>query len=179
MGGFRRGAVTASVALALALIVGCAAPDQLGRGIAPPTTSDSNTVDYGGLPGVRIGQTLAELTAAGRMASSTEEACGPRLADLTTVSPVFDHDRLVLLWAYPPWHTPEGIAVGSPLADVRRAYAGALDLEQRPNTFAGLLVPDRHGNAYLILYDDDRVQKLIVGMEEYARLLYTRGFGTC
>ena len=132
-----------------------------------------------GLGGLEFGASEAELTRQGALLPETT-ACGPRLANISTVSPVFADDRLVLLWASPPMRTPEGIGVGTAIGTVWQAYprAKALSAPRGSHRFDGLLV-SRGERAYLFLHDGRRVRKVIAGYTEYARKLFDEGFGTC
>jgi hypothetical protein len=94
-------------------------------------------------------------------------------------SPVFEDNRLVLIWANPPLHTPEDVMVGSPMRVVRAAYPRGVTLPSAPGLFAALLVANGLGQAYLILHDEAIVQKLIVGLEAAARRLYASRLDTC
>jgi hypothetical protein len=98
---------------------------------------------------------------------------------LEAASPVFDDDELVLIWAYPPLHTPENVMVGTPVLHVRAVYPAAVTLPPSPGSFPALLVANGVGEAYLILHDDAIVQKLIVGRETAARELYASRLDTC
>lgn len=178
------GALLAGALLAvLAGAGGCAADVPVG--VANPTSASSpaagpDVADLSGLADLKVGASLADLVAAG-VVVRTEASCrGVAHATRPQVSPVFDGDRLVLIWLDPPLHTPEGVRVGSPLDAARSAYPDALVLDRPPGStqYQGLLVVggDR---AYLLLHDGDRVQKLVVGFERYARLLFDQGFGTC
>lgn len=151
-------------------------------GSAPSTGAPAGPPDVihlGGLHGLEFGASEAELTRQGLLMPPSM-ACGPRLANLATVSPVFADDRLVLLWASPPMHTPEGVAVGTPVDTVRRTYPDvtALDAPRGSHRFDGLLASEGD-RAYLFLHDDRRVRKIIAGYAEYARKLFDEGFGTC
>lgn len=164
---------------------GCGAKSPAGSpspSPSPPAGSrvDPDLVGFTGLPDIQIGASLRDLVAAGRVATPAA-ACGPAIVGHLGASPIFDGDRLVLLWANPPLHTVEGVMVGAPLDQVRRAYPDALDLlpPSGSTTFPGLLVRGEGGYAYLLLHDGVRVQKLIVGLESYARRLVSTGFGTC
>ena len=156
-------------------------PAACGRDApSPATTPDPNVVEFTGVRDLRLGASLRDLAAAGRVLTP-EAACGPVVSGLPAASPVFDGDALVLIWAEPPLHTPAGVMVGSTVAAARQAYpeAEALVPPAGSTTFPGLLVRDGSGHALLMLHDGDRVQKLIVGLESYARRLYTTGYGSC
>lgn len=111
--------------------------------------------------------------------------CAPRLPEHPALSPVFEGDRLVLLWVDPPLRTPAGLMVGSPVAAVRAAHPEAEELPAPavPYQFPGLIVPvagpGGAGHAYLFLHDQQTVQKLIIGYEQHARRLYHERFGVC
>ncbi|QSB14981.1 hypothetical protein JQS43_00885 [Natronosporangium hydrolyticum] len=132
-----------------------------------------------GLPGIEVGAPRVDLVRTQGLAQGPGD-CAPRLPEQPAASPVFDDDELVLLWANPPLHTADGVAVGSPVDDVTASYPDAEVLTAPAETyqFDGLLVPvDDH--AYLFLHDGEHVQKLIVGSQEHARQLFSNGFGTC
>ena len=166
------------VATLLLLLLGPAACGRTAPN--PATTPDPDVVEFTGVRDLRLGASLRQLAAAGRV-HTPESACGPVVSGLPEVSPVFDGDALVLIWAEPPLHTPAGIMVGTPVAAARQVYPGAEALEPPAGstTFPGLLVRDGAGRAYLMLHDGDRVQKLIVGLESYARRLFATGYGSC
>jgi hypothetical protein len=175
-------AITA--AALVAALAGCTDTDPSPGG--HPTSNSSPGPSYGphvvhfdGVPGIGFGDLRESLVAAGRLATG-EDACGPTLSATPEVQPVFDGEKLVLLWADPPYRTPEGVGVGSPVTDVRRAYPEAerLTPPAGSHTFPGLLVT-HNDRAYLFLHDDETVQKLIVGYTEYARRLFEHGFGEC
>jgi hypothetical protein len=147
---------------------------------APAAATESpEVVSYQGLAGIRFGDSRTELAGEHGMVQASGD-CAPQLPSYAGASPVFDDDRLVLLWADPPLHTPEGGAVGSPVATVNATYPEAEPLTAPLGSFQfdGLLVTSGD-RAYLFLHDGTTVQKLIVGYEEHARLLFNEGFGTC
>lgn len=169
--------VTGFLAAAMIMVglVGCGgAPDPAA---STPTAAD--VVSTEGLGPIRFGEAREDLEREHGLVQRSGD-CMPRLPAYPSASPVLDGDRLVLLWAEPPLRTPDGLTVGSPVTQVRQAYPEAQELAAPPESFQfdGLLVPvdDR---AYLFLHDQDRVQKLIVGYERHARLLFTESFGTC
>jgi hypothetical protein len=170
------------VALTALLVAGCAGataePTPQPRALTA-STYGPDVVHQGGLRDVRFGESMDQLTRRGEVVDDAE-ACGPRFAGLPSASPVFADGRLVLVWAYLPLHTPEGIGVGAPLETARLAYPGMIELKAPPRTyrFDGLMAVggDR---AYLFLHDGHTVQKLIVGYREYAQRLFDEGFGTC
>ncbi len=166
------------VLLATALVAGCTAtsdaPSKPGTPLYGP-----DVIHLDGLRNIEFGATEQELTQRGVLRPESA-SCGPQLADLSTVSPVFDEEKLVLLWVSPPMHTPEGITTGTPVDQVRDAFpaATALTAPQGTYRFDGLLA--RHGDrAYLFLHDGETVQKTIVGYADYAQKLFDEGFGTC
>lgn len=138
-----------------------------------------DVVSLDGLRDIRFGQPPAEMITRGVL-RTPEDACGPRLADIPQASPVFAEDKLVLLWFNPPLKTPENVAVGTTVTEVRKAYPDAQALTPPANsyTFPGLLVV-RGDKAYLFLHDNSTVQKAIAGYEKYARQLFQTGFGSC
>jgi hypothetical protein len=176
----RRWSISVGAALALLLtLVGSVASSH-----PPPATAvstpDPEVIDFSGLGDIRFGASMSALVASG-VVSTSEPACGPTFTGTEAATPVFDHDRLVLIWAHAPIHTPEGIMAGSSVDEARRAYPSAVALTPPAGTytFPGLLVTSQPDRAYLLLHDQGQVQKLIVGLERYARLLYETGFGSC
>lgn len=183
---YRRLAATAAVLVPVlaAALAGCTDTDA-SSGKSPATSSSPgpsygpHVVHFDGVPGIGFGDLKAGLAADGHLATG-QGACGPTFPATPEVRPVFDGEKLVLLWADPPYRTPEGLGVGSAVADVRHAYPAAEQLTPPTGSYAfpGLLVA--HGDrAYLFLHDDETVQKLIVGYTEYARRLFEHGFGQC
>jgi hypothetical protein len=149
--------------------------DPVGR------ISDPDLIDFTGLRDLRIGASQADLLAAG-IVTKVETACrAVEYPARRQVSPVFDGDELVLIWADPPLRTPENVTVGTPLDAARNAYPQAAELTPPAGstTYPGLLVRGPEGAAYLLLHDGEKVQKLIVGTERHLRLLFDTGFGTC
>jgi hypothetical protein len=147
---------------------------------SPAATTDPNVISFEGTHGVRIGQSIEELTAAGAMAPASP-GCARPFSDFSYADPVFDNEKLAFIWAYPPLHTPEGVMVGTEVAALHDAYPTAERLTPPAGspTFDGALVRNPNGVAYLILHDGDTVQKLIVGREDSLRMLYTNRLDTC
>lgn len=177
-------------ALALAAIVGLVAigstiigsdPNpEAGRSESAASPAGPADVIYlHGLRGIEFGASEQELTRQGALLPQTA-GCAPRLTNLATVSPVFVEDRLVLMWASPPMRTPEGIAVGTSIDEVRRTYPdlAVLDAPHGSYRFDGLLTTD-DDLAYLFLHDGRMVRKIVAGYAEFARKLFDEGFGTC
>ncbi|MEV4758891.1 hypothetical protein AB0J86_27865 [Micromonospora sp. NPDC049559] len=179
--------------LLVGLIVAAAASTSGGTRTAP-TTSDSrptrgperpatpygaDVLDLAGLPNVEFGDTEQELTQRGVL-GARGASCASGLNGMEAVSPVFDHDRLVLLWADPPVRTPEGVTIGTPVSQVRATYPALTRLTAPRGTyrFDGLLARDGD-RAYLFLHDGRTVRKTVAGYAEYARRLFDEGFGTC
>jgi len=171
-------------AVALVSVAGSTgwSPSRRGEASTPAAapTVDSNVIDFAGLRGIQFGASMGELEASGAV-STSEPACGPTFPDIKTASPVFDGDRLVLIWAHPPLRTPEGVTVGTSVAEAKRAYPSALALTPPAGSpvFPALLVTGGGDRAYLLLYDQGEVQKIIVGYERHIRLLFETGFGVC
>jgi hypothetical protein len=169
-------------ALTALLVGGCASaagdPTPQPRAHAAPTYGP-DVIHRGGLRDVQFGDSMDQLTQRGEVIENAE-ACGPRFVGLPNASPVFDAGRLVLVWAYLPLRTPEGIGVGAPLDAVRSEYADLIELRAPAGTyrFDGLMKVDGD-RAYLFLHDGHTVQKLVVGYREYAQRLFNEGFGTC
>jgi hypothetical protein len=171
------------MSLAALLASGCAG-DSAPAAVTPtalPATEDPNVIDFLGLREVAVGSSLADLTAAGAVAKDSTSCRGMRFTAVPYASPVFDGDKLVLIWANPPLHTPEGVTVGTSLDEARRVFPSAVELTPPPGSaqFPGLLISGGEDHAYLLLHHDGQVQKLIVGLERHARLLFDTGFGTC
>jgi hypothetical protein len=177
--------VTAALA-ALLTLPACAATERPARSGAAPVASTAPTPSHGpqivhfaGVQEIKFGDLKAELTSKGRL-QPQQESCGPTFRGVTELSPVFDGERLVLIWVNPPYHTPEGVTVGTSLADARRSYPTARELTPPAGSyvFPGLLV-SQGDRAYLLLHDGRTVQKTVVGFTEYANRLYQQGFGQC
>lgn len=146
---------------------------------APSAPSAAHTVSYDGVPGITLGAMSTDLVSRGRL-NAESPGCAQQLVGTPELSPVFDAGRLVLLWVYPPYETPEGIHVGSTVDEVRHAYpvATALTPPAGSYVFPGLMVTSGD-RAYLFLHDGHTVQKAIVGFTDFAKRLYTEGYGTC
>jgi hypothetical protein len=140
---------------------------------------DRHVVSHRGLAGIEFGDSRAELERDHGLVRASGD-CGPRLPSYPDASPIFEDDRLVLLWADPPLRTPEGIAVGDLVSTVHDTHLRAEPLTAPPERFRfdGLLVTSGD-RAYLFLHDGATVQKLIVGYEDHVRRLFHEGFGTC
>ncbi|WP_442933566.1 hypothetical protein [Micromonospora sp. CPCC 206060] len=150
-----------------------------GPTAAPPLDATvPEVIDLDGLGTVEFGDTEQELARRGVL--EPEAPCGPGLAGLDTVSPIFADERLVLLWASPPMRTPEGVTVGTPVNRVRAAYPDATGLSAPAGTyrFDGLLARDGD-RAYLFLHDGRTVRKTIAGYAEHARRLFDEGYSPC
>ena len=141
----------------------------------------AETIDFAGLPGVTFGATRTELLDQRLIEAGPVGCGGPQLTGRPYASAVFDRERLVLIWAYPPLRTPEGIGVGTPVDRARSAYPTAEELIPPPASprYPGLLVTGGGDRAYLMLYASGQVQKLIVGFASAARELFGTGFGSC
>jgi hypothetical protein len=169
--------------VAVMVATGLVATGLAGCAVAAEPTSqpatDPPVVTPAGLDKVAVGDLRGTLTRDHGLREGPGD-CGPRLPAYPSVSPVFDGDRLVLLWADPPVQTAQGLSVGSPVAQVREVHPGAEELTAPADSyrFDGLLVTV-DGLGYLFLHDQQQVQKIIVGYEKYARLLFHEDFGTC
>jgi hypothetical protein len=174
------------VALTLAGLVGSAGLVGCGdtANPAPAATEDPRVVSHLGRLEIQFGDTRAELQHDQGMVQRAGD-CAPRLPGNPALSPVFDRDRLVLLWVDPPLRTPSGVMVGTPVDQVLEAYPEIEELPEpsRPFQFRGLLAevdtPGADDRAYLFLHDQNAVQKVIVGYEQDARRLFHEQFGTC
>jgi hypothetical protein len=165
------------VAMLAGLLAGCTDPRPDHPNQRPSYGPD--VVHLGGVADIGFGDSLDELSRRGALVPQ-RESCGPRLTSLPTVSPVFANERLVLVWIDPPVRTPEGVTVGTSLAEARAAYPHARDLAAPPDSyrFDGLLV-EEGDRAYLFLHDGQTVRKAVAGYTEYVRRLFEDGFGTC
>ncbi|MEV6969622.1 hypothetical protein AB0M47_31355 [Hamadaea sp. NPDC051192] len=190
-----------TAAIAAMIVVGCLAATVLagawvlrGEGAARATSADRafdavadnapaasgpDVVTFSGIADVKFGDTVADLTAEHGL-TKPPGACVMRFGDLTGGDPVFDEDRLVLLWAHAPVRTPEGISEGSSVDAVRQAYSGEVELTPPAGSHAypGIMV-QQGDSAYLFLHDGTTVQKEIAGYADYVQRLYTDGFGAC
>ncbi|MER7460274.1 hypothetical protein [Micromonospora sp. NPDC126480] len=155
---------------------GAVRPD--GTAVVEPAAAVT-VVDLDGLADIDFGDTEDELTRRGILRTDID-ACGPTLAGHETVSPIFVDDRLVLLWAGEPVRTPEGVAAGTPLAEVRERYPAArhLDAPQGTYRFDGLLARDGD-RAYLFLHDGGTVHKVIAGYADWAQRAFDEGHAPC
>ncbi|WP_329106141.1 hypothetical protein OG792_00115 [Micromonospora sp. NBC_01699] len=144
-------------------------------------TFGPDVVHLSGVRNISFGDTEGELTARGVLQIEAEPAdCAAQIAGLDTVGPVFDRERLVLMWVSPPMHTPEGVTVGTSVNTVHARYpaATALIAPQGTYRFDGLLA--REGDrAFLFLHDGRVVRKTIAGYAAYAQKLFDEGFGLC
>nr|MDT0660009.1 hypothetical protein [Micromonospora sp. DSM 115978] len=179
------------VLLATCLVGGCSATvdapsrpidgDAGSTGIAEPNRGryGPDVIHLAGLRDIEFGESERKLTREGALVDPAAP-CGARLTGVATASPVFDEDRLVLLWAEPPMQTPEGITIGTPVEQVRKTYPDATKLTAPPGTyrFDGLLAKEGD-RAYLFLHDGRTVRKTVAGYADYARKLFEDGFGTC
>jgi hypothetical protein len=143
------------------------------------TSNEPDVINLDGLRGIEFGESEEELTRRGAL-ETQDAACAPGLTGMSTVSPTFDHDRLVLLWADSPVHTPEGVTIGTPVDQVRASYPAVTRLTAPRGTYRldGLLARDGD-RAYLFLHDGRTVRKTIAGYADYAQRLFDEGFGTC
>lgn len=175
----RTHAVVIGAAL-LAMTAGLVGAAGSGQPVPAATQLNQPVVTPDGLSGVEFGEDRAALTRDHGLRQGPGD-CAPRLPEQPAVSPVLDRDRLVLLWADPPVQTSDGFSVGTPIAQVRAAYPQAEELTAPSGSyrFDGTLVRLDGDRAYLFLHDQQQVQKLIVGYEHHARLLFSDGFGTC
>ncbi|RKR89499.1 hypothetical protein BDK92_3851 [Micromonospora pisi] len=151
---------------------------------APPTSGNTGSfgpdvVHLSGVRNIEFGDTETELTRRGVL-EPEPASCGPNLNGLATVGPVFDHDRLVLMWVSPPMHTPEGVTVGTPVNTVHARYPTATELTAPQGTyrFDGLMAQEGD-RAFLFLHDGRVVRKTIAGYADYAHKLFDEGFGLC
>lgn len=146
---------------------------------APRSTAGPDIINLHGVRDIEFGDTEEELAQRGVL-HVEETHCGPALAGLETVSPIFVDDRLVLLWVSPPVRTPEGVTVGTPVHQVQATYPAMARLTAPKGTyrFDGLLA--RQGDrAYLFLHDGRTVRKTIAGYADYARRLFEDGYSPC
>ena len=156
------------------------APDKSASGQLPEKAAyGPDVVHLDGLRDIEFGDTEQELARRGLLTPSIA-SCGPSLAGMDMVGPVFADDRLVLLWADPSMHTPEGVTSGTPVRQVQTTYPAStpLDAPQGTYRFDGLLVSEGD-RSYLFLHDGRTVRKTVAGYTDYARKLFDEGFGTC
>ncbi|MEV4842184.1 hypothetical protein AB0K20_02985 [Micromonospora matsumotoense] len=139
----------------------------------------SQVVGLHGLAGAEFGASETELTRRGVLRADAD-TCGMTLAGHGTASPIFVDDRLVLLWLDDPMSTPEGITVGTPVAEVLTRYPSAVRLRAPPRTyrFDGLLARDGD-RGYLFLHDGTAVREIIAGYADWARRLFDEGHSPC
>jgi hypothetical protein len=139
----------------------------------------SDVIHLHGMRNIAFGETEQELTRRGVLRPETT-SCEPGLAGISTASPVFADDRLVLLWVDPPVHTPEGVTIGTPVDTVQATYPAVTRLTAPQGTyrFDGLLAK-QGDRAYLFLHDGRTVRKTIAGYADYAQKLFDQGFGAC
>lgn len=167
--------IVASGIAALALAGGARA---MSTAPEPPAAGPA-LVTPQGVGELRVGDSRTELARDHGLTQRPGD-CAPRLPDDPAVSPVFDQDRLVLLWADAPLRTPEGVGVGTPVDALAGTYPAGQRLPATdPYGFDGLLVPGAGGNAYLFLHDGTTVRKVIAGSADHARLLFHHDFGAC
>ncbi|MFC4019349.1 hypothetical protein ACFOW4_15580 [Micromonospora sp. GCM10011542] len=153
-----------------------------GSGSQPPGPGASGAVEVvnlEGLPEIEFGDTEGELTQRGALRTDVT-LCGPTLTDHDEVSPVFVEERLVLLWAGDPMRTPEGVTVGTPVAEVWSRYPSVRHLHAPRGTYRldGLLA-SQGDRAYLFLHDGETVRKVIAGYADWAERLFDEGQGPC
>ncbi len=166
----------------LLMVGGCAQSTGTLQPTGPTATQYPDVIDFTGTHGITFGSTRSQLVSAHEVDTTPAAGCaGPQLTGIPYANPVFDHDKLVLIWAYPPLHTPEGVTVGTPLDQVHRLYprAEALTAPTGSQQYPALLVTGAADRAYLFLYDQGQVQKVIVGFASAARELFRTGFGSC
>ncbi|MDG4822347.1 hypothetical protein O7635_10845 [Asanoa sp. WMMD1127] len=170
------------VALALFALLAGYATQQGGSPAYASTTSSatrSDMVDFDGVRDARLGQTDTELRQGGAMTRPVN-ACGPVLTGVSAAHPVFADGQLVMLWANPPLTTPEGVGVGTSVADTRAAYPEATTMTAPAGSyqFDGLLVTNGD-RAYLFMHDGQTVRKTVVGYTADVQRLFTYGVGNC
>lgn len=140
--------------------------------------SDHNVINMTGYGDIHFGQPSTDLTVRHGLHDS-QVGCRPRFVDLAHLRPVFVDGKLAMLWADPPVHTPEGVSVGTDIAEVRQAYPDAVALPAPgPYQYSGLLVT-RNGMGYLFLFEGSQVKKMIVGYETYLRQIFATASDAC
>lgn len=169
--------ILAGVLVAIVVVIAGARHHDRAAAPAQPTVP-AGQVDFTGTGDIHFGDTSSTLARQHGLVRKPGD-CGPTLPDAPQVSPVFVDDKLALLWVNAPLHTPEGITVGSPVHQVRAVYPNATDLPAPgADRYPGIMVV-RADRAYLFLYADDQVQKVIVGLKQYVEDLYQSGGDTC
>ncbi|MBX7264742.1 hypothetical protein KIF24_00840 [Micromonospora sp. Llam7] len=166
-------------ALLLAASFTGSGPMPPGLIAVPEPVAAVGIVDLDGLTDVDFGDTETELARRGILRTDVD-GCGPTLAGHDMISPIFIEDRLVLLWVGDPVRTPEGIAAGTPIAEVKASYPAVRQLRAPQGTyrFDGLLARDGD-RAYLFLHDGHTVRKVIAGYADWAHRLFVEGHGPC
>lgn len=140
--------------------------------------SDRNTITLSGFDDIHFGESRSELTARHGL-RTTRAGCRPRFTDRSQLGPVFVDGKLAMLWADPPLHTPEGVSVGTTVTQARQSYPDAVSLPPPgPYRYAGLLAT-KDGMGYLFLYQDDAVDKMVVGYENYLRQTFPTAASSC
>lgn len=136
---------------------------------------DSATLSTDGLGPVRIGMTVAQVSAlAGHSFTPSypnDPSCGtanPFGDPETTPMLLFDHDRLVRISVFQgSAHTPSGIRIGSSESAVRSAFAGHLREEANTYEPAGhyftYLPTDGSGRSLRVATDGTRVTEMHAG----------------
>ena len=141
------------------------------RTVAPTTTSAALVLGPDGLGALKLGMDRSQAEATGVVEPFRNEPSGRcSWRSQLTGAPagqgtVFHSDALgvATIEAYEGVRTPEGIAIGSPLAAVDQAYPGWLD-NAVPRGIAP--VPGHDGIVYRIGYDGGKVTRLTL---QYAR----------
>ncbi|MDG4794447.1 hypothetical protein [Micromonospora sp. WMMD1082] len=166
-------------ALLLAASISGSGPMPPGSIAMPEPVAAATVVDLDGVADIDFGDSESELTRRGILRTDVD-ACGPTLAGHDMISPIFIEDRLVLLWAGDPVRTPEGIAAGTPTAEVMASYPTVRKLRAPQGTyrFDGLLARDGD-RAYLFLHDGRTVRKVIAGYADWAQRLFVEGHAPC
>jgi hypothetical protein len=166
------GAVIAGV-----IVVVAAGHQHRSTTTAQAPTVPAGQVDFTGTGDIHFGTTLSDLERTHGLIRRPD-SCAPSITDTPLVTPVFVDNKLALMWVNAPLHTPEGITVGSPVNQVRSVYPGATDMPTPANGLPAIMVT-RNDRAYLFLYSADKVEKMLVGYQQYIQQLYQSGGDTC
>jgi hypothetical protein len=134
-----------------------------------PAAADPSTLGPDGYAGINLGATPAEVKAAGYKVEDTDTPCsgsaeikGPKGYASVLISA---KDGVYLISARDPEPTPEGIKIGSTLAEVKQAYPAMTDVVGNPakDDDTTRLAPTHGANPkaqYNIIMKDGKVDAL-------------------
>jgi hypothetical protein len=145
-----------------------------GSPAAKSAKSDPSTLGPDGYGGIKLGATLAEIKAAGLEVNNADTPClgfadfkGPKgYAD----AQISAKDGVYLISARDPEATPEGVKLGSTLAEVKKAYPQMTDPSGGPPTAdsVGMAtpVPGNSTATYEIDMKDGKVDSLDLRLKD-------------